>query len=1498
MYVNKRLRPQRLVPRSAWFARLAQVVLACGGLVWASNSARATEPNNTFETATVTGLSGFGSVTIENVTIGDGPWPDQDVDIYSFELYDIQIPALVTIEVNALGSDLDAFGRLFDASGTEFVNNDDRAFDDVNVHLRTYLLESGIHYVGVSASANPYYYGVRTSGVPGATGDYTLAVTVEPATLPDSPYEPNDTIGSAVDMGSGTFAVTGEFIGDGESGRQDVDIYWLRLSGAARLDIQVRAESIGSPLDAVVQTAGVLGVSDDAPDGSVDPVLSVGSPEPHDVYILVYGAGNPKYRSPLVDWEEPGSVGPYELTVTVTYLDDSGVGEPNDSIVMATHTSALPNPRDPTAPQVFQGFLGDGPYGQYRGDRDFYEVHAQESGVVTIDVAAASIGSEFDPVLVLYDRSGQLLGVNDNTADSTDARLTVPAFCPKPDFAGDVVGYVMVIGTKQQLPNDPFVPWRSTSGGISAERVEEYQVGDTSGSRGPYTLALSWTPAGDTCSQEPNETLATATDTGIVDEGFYLCADALIGDGPCRDPLDDVDIFAVEVLYAPARLRAVVAYCRDAYHPLSCSIIRMFDASGQEIVATEVGAACRQPQTLETWLHRPGRYYVGVAEYEYYDPLVPCKGPAEHEFLEEYQLLITLTRQRQESIPGTSADSADSGKSLDTGASIFATQLDGLANLISVVDADTGETTASFATPEPHVSGAEGLAYEGDRLFFVGIGRYPKLYELDPSSGEVLDGYRLWLGSGFYSDAVMFHGELFILDYADRAVHVLDPTGQRFLRTLPIRSTHGLTIGGGLAVLADPDLLYIADAFNTGLIYEVSTTDGALRGLMSPHANRPTALAGVGPSTLYVGDWRSDIVEIVGRDGDHMGDLELGFAPGALAGHSSAAVCSDVDADGICDFIDNCPDAHNVAQTDSDGDGAGDPCDGCVNDPDNDVDGDGVCGDVDSCAGYDDRLDQDGDAIPDDCDNCPNLANARQIDCDGDGRGDRCAITDCAPNDPECQDCNQNGVPDACDLNAWQTSQLNTANRFAAEAFGASVAVDNDAVAIVTPGVPRDWRRPGFAQVFRLDRDATALVEEAELISHPWSLLEEYVDSIAISGDRVIVGARGHPSEEISWPIVHSFRAVQDGSTWEEEARIVINEDASGGFFDMSTAVDEDLVVVGTPYSTDNGTESGAVRIFELTTLDEEARLLASDAMAFARFGGSVAADGALIAVGAPGHQAIATDAGSAYVFRRNPITENWEQEATLVAPDVGLGDGFGTSIAIDRNLAVVGSPGDDQHGTDTGAAYVFRYDENDGQWVYEAKLSTSDSTDEARLGHSVTINGDTVVVGGSYESARGDSTGPAYVFRFDAQSLAWIELAELEPRDGAMGRKFGWSVSVSGQTAIVGAPVDPDSCLESDGCESGLVYAFALPSYDCNANSIPDTCDAGDVDGNDSIDLFDYAEMHTCLTGPCTDSPCDPLLDLDRCCPIVDFDVDADVDLWDYAQFQIQFTNEASAEP
>jgi hypothetical protein len=112
-------------------------------------------------------------------------------------------------------------------------------------------------------------------------------------------------------------------------------------------------------------------------------------------------------------------------------------------------------------------------------------------------------------------------------------------------------------------------------------------------------------------------------------------------------------------------------------------------------------------------------------------------------------------------------------------------------------------------------------------------------------------------------------------------------------------------------------------------------------------------------------------------------------------------------------------------------------------------------------------------------------------------------------------------------------------------------------------------------------------------------------------------------------------------------------------------------------------------------------------------------------------------------VFVRSGAT--WTQQAKLTAADADAGDNFGFSVAISGDTALVGADGDDDAGLSSGSAYVFV--RSGTTWSEQAKLTASDAAAGDNFGFSVAISGDTALVGADGDDDAGDRSGSAYVF-------------------------------------------------------------------------------------------------------------------------------------------------------
>ena len=262
-------------------------------------------------------------------------------------------------------------------------------------------------------------------------------------------------------------------------------------------------------------------------------------------------------------------------------------------------------------------------------------------------------------------------------------------------------------------------------------------------------------------------------------------------------------------------------------------------------------------------------------------------------------------------------------------------------------------------------------------------------------------------------------------------------------------------------------------------------------------------------------------------------------------------------------------------------------------------------------------------------------------------------------------------------------------------------------------------------------------------------------------------------------------------------------------------------------------------------TWSEQQKLTASDAAPNDDFGTSVALSGDTAVVGAPFDDDAGSASGSAYVFVRSGT--RWSQQQKLTASDAAPNDDFGLAVAVSGDTAVVGAIGDDDAGRVSGAAYVFV--RSGTRWSQQQKLTASDAASNDLFGISVAVSGDTAVVGArGDDDAGGVNSGAAYVFV--RSGTRWSEQQKLTASDAAAGIRFGNSVAVSGDTAVVGA------------FEDDSAYVFVRPSAVCgNAVVEPgEACDGGAC----CTSRCAFASSETTCTGTSNGGPCDDTSD--RC--------------------------------
>ena len=182
------------------------------------------------------------------------------------------------------------------------------------------------------------------------------------------------------------------------------------------------------------------------------------------------------------------------------------------------------------------------------------------------------------------------------------------------------------------------------------------------------------------------------------------------------------------------------------------------------------------------------------------------------------------------------------------------------------------------------------------------------------------------------------------------------------------------------------------------------------------------------------------------------------------------------------------------------------------------------------------------------------------------------------------------------------------------------------------------------------------------------------------------------------------------------------------------------------------------------------------------RFGAAVAISGETILVGAANVDNHASTIGSAHVFVR--VAADWVQQQELSGAGATIGERYGHSVAIDGDTAVVGAPNDNGG---VGAVHVFT--RTSGVWTLQQTLTPAGGASGDLFGWSVAISTDTIVVGAPHRDSPGANQGAGYVFFRTGGS--WNPQGVLTGNDSAAGDLFGWSVDVHLDTAVVGAKDD-----------------------------------------------------------------------------------------------------------
>lgn len=384
---------------------------------------------------------------------------------------------------------------------------------------------------------------------------------------------------------------------------------------------------------------------------------------------------------------------------------------------------------------------------------------------------------------------------------------------------------------------------------------------------------------------------------------------------------------------------------------------------------------------------------------------------------------------------------------------------------------------------------------------------------------------------------------------------------------------------------------------------------------------------------------------------------------------------------------------------------------------------------------------------------------------------------------------------------------------------GWSVSVSGDTLIAGSPGDDIGVNaNQGSARVVQFDQQT--VVFNIGITAADGASGDFFGVSVALNADTAVVSATGDDNGASSnQGAAYIFdRNAGGANNWGETKKLIASDTAAGDQFGASSAVNGDTIVIGTYFKTIGANLSqGAAYVFSRNAggsgnWGEVKKLSASDGAAFDWFGVSVSVSGDTVVVGSWFDRVGSNGGqGSAYIFKQNAGgADNWGQIKKLVAADGTSSDLFGKSVALDSgNTLLIGASNDEIGGTiGLGSSYVFT--DTGADWIEQAKplpsLPANCGTDDS-FGFSVAISGDTAVIGANKDDIGiNTNQGSVYVLeRNEGGANNWGLVKVLIASDGASEDRFGTSVSISSNIIIVGAPYKT----EGANAEQGAAYVF-----------------------------------------------------------------------------------------
>ena len=329
---------------------------------------------------------------------------------------------------------------------------------------------------------------------------------------------------------------------------------------------------------------------------------------------------------------------------------------------------------------------------------------------------------------------------------------------------------------------------------------------------------------------------------------------------------------------------------------------------------------------------------------------------------------------------------------------------------------------------------------------------------------------------------------------------------------------------------------------------------------------------------------------------------------------------------------------------------------------------------------------------------------------------------------------------------------------------------------------------------------------------------DQYGHAVAIDGDYAVVSAYEQGGKKVvaGGPLgegpglVYVYQRVKE---WVETTKLKGEGIQNNDRFGYSVDISGTTLIAGTPFHDE---EKGAVYVYERdgAKWKQQAKLQADDGGVKNRFGWDCAVSENTIVVGAPLAAAPDRLSGAVYVFKRQG--DAWAQVAKITPDDGDGGDGFGASVDVSKSRIIAGANKDENEAKKRGSGSAYIFSGVGDVYTQEAKLTADKPQEGAGFGFSVALDVNRALVGAPATNTKAnDNSGAAYAFL--KVGVDWVLQARVIPEQGpaevglAGGDNMGSAVAIDGEfgrkqnLAAIGVQWDN----QEGGADAGSVYIF-----------------------------------------------------------------------------------------